>query len=150
MCLKIILKVTKKTGFHSLFRGNIFKKPQGIQIDPHPLPPAVLGLTSDCSLLLLNDTYWIPRLPISFLIRCSDYFNVILNILLKVAFGFFEFYISYQRNKFVLKRQQVLGTLDQVTILCLTIPSLYHFFPFFIATNYFPSHSVDNYFYLFH
>ena len=43
MCLKIILKVTKKQGFHPLFRRYIFQKTTGEgQIDP----PAVLGLTN--------------------------------------------------------------------------------------------------------
>ena len=48
MCLMIILKVTKNQGFTLCLEGTIFKKPHGEggrgQIDPHSLPPAVLGL----------------------------------------------------------------------------------------------------------
>ena len=37
MCLKIILKVTKKQGFQALFRRCIFQKTTGGgQIDPQP------------------------------------------------------------------------------------------------------------------
>ena len=50
-CLKIILKDTKKTRFHFLFRRYIFRKTtgRGGGIKLIPPPSAVLGLTNSSS-----------------------------------------------------------------------------------------------------
>ena len=60
MWLMIILKVTKKSGFHPPFRRYVFRKTTGGGVKltpptpPHPTPiPAVLGLNKQTRILLL-------------------------------------------------------------------------------------------------
>ena len=73
MCLKIVLKVTKKTRFHLLFRRYILRKTTGgSNWSPTPHPPAALGLKN-----------FLPPTPFTHInSNLSMYFFLILNKLM--------------------------------------------------------------------